>query len=104
MPSAMAFLISRISAAVSHQGCWKWYPATKIMASRKPHTNRREVHLLVANVKSIARAAFKHSNQRKGSCTKRNFGKCCHNKLVTENISTALPAPQIDKSIQGLRS
>src|ERR1035437_9404619 len=52
----------------------------------------------------MANAAFMHSSQRKGSCTKRNLGKCCQSKLLTENIRTALAVPQAESSIHSVPS
>src|SRR6267378_2942052 len=47
----------------------------------------------------MANAVFMQSSQRKGSCTKRSLGKCCQSKLLTENIRSALAAPQAETSI-----
>src|ERR1035437_4879195 len=52
----------------------------------------------------MANAAFMQSSQRKGSCTKRNLGKCCQSKLLTENIRTALAAPQAESRVHSVPS
>src|ERR1019366_265994 len=74
--------------------------------SRTADATKREVQVqrLAAIARSIAKAAFMHSSQPKGSCTKRSLGKCCQNKLLTESMRTALPAPQAESSIHGLWS
>src|ERR1700687_1593009 len=74
--------------------------------SRTAEASKREVQVqrLAAIARSIAKAAFMHSSQRKGSCTKRSLGKCCQNKLLTESMRTALRALQAESSIHGLWS
>src|SRR5208282_2189591 len=57
-----------------------------------------------AIARSIAKAAFIASSQRKGSCTKRSSGKCCQSKLLTESIRSALDTPKAESSIHGLCS
>src|SRR5258708_22172012 len=70
------------------------------VASRKKYTSTREVQRLAAIVRRMAKAAFMHSSQRKGSCTKRNLGKCCQSRLLRENISRAVTAPQAESGNQ----
>src|ERR1700686_1887303 len=91
-----------MSAAVSHHGgCVKW-PAMISVASRAAHAANREIQRLAAIASSTASATFMQSSQRKGSCTNRNLGKCCHSKPVNENMINALAAPQLESSIHGL--
>src|SRR5271170_1082358 len=64
----------------------------------------RESQRFVDMVRSIASAAFMHSSQRKGSCTKRNFGKCCQSGLLTANMTMTVVRPQAESSFQGTRA
>src|SRR5580658_8976269 len=86
----------------SHQGGWKREPASVSAASSTANAIARDVQRLAAAVSSIAKAAFMHSSQRKGSCTNRNSGRCSQSKLLAENIRNTLPAPQAESSIQRL--
>src|ERR1035441_3402025 len=73
-------------------------------ASRAAERSQRVVQRLAAMAKSIANAAFMNRSQRKGSCTKRNLGKCCQSKLLAGSMRSALPAPQAESSIPGICS
>src|SRR5260370_39602210 len=91
-----------MSAAMSHQGGWMRWPARITAARRTADASKRDVQRLAAMGRSMAKAAFMQSSQRKGSCTKRSLGKCCQSKLLTESMRTELTTPQAESSIHGL--
>src|SRR5271168_4602633 len=62
------------------------------------------VQRFAAMARSTARAAFRHSSQRKGSCTKRNLGRCSQSKLLAESIRRVQAVPHVVRSIHGVRS
>src|ERR1017187_2274687 len=103
-----------MSPEVSHHGGWIRWPASTSTNSKMTETSARAAHRviaerviaergmlgcgaadwLVAMAKSIASAALMHNSQRKGSCTKRNFGKYSQSRLLAGSITKAAPVPQ----------
>src|SRR6476661_10388912 len=83
-----------MSAAVSHHGSCTLCQAIQRTASMAQQIIARAIHRRNATVSCKAKATFRQSNQRHGSCTKRSFGRYCQNIVVTGSIIKEAAAPQ----------
>src|SRR5580704_17192403 len=87
-------------------------PAIRSTANRITQTMARAVQVLAADLarhrsvaiaSSTAKGAFRHSSQRKGGCTKRNFGRCSHRRWLKGSMTKAVAAPHDTSTVQALR-